>query len=331
MAYINAFVTHFRAVQEWGIRTQASVNLDVVSFELEVKCRSRYYTFFPQFVATFDGRIANMETLAPNTGGFAGWLPYRPLAYELSQDKLQFKRFAASAGVKAPAQWLLDNPGQVPDKDYILKRSSGSYGHELSGPFKAGTLPAAQTQPQGQQRGTLYAEEFIRGRSLKVWCWGQRPFFAYVRRASALAGDGISTMQQLIEMHLAKAGLKFDGYKELHVLRDCLAYQGLSLHDVPRQGSAAFIDFRYGRENLDRRGLQSDNELPKLEERTRVKIDQMAKTMASALRAVLPAPVVYSLDGVIDDSGEVWWLEINSNPTLPPEGYGEMFADLFGV
>jgi hypothetical protein len=45
----------------------------------------------------------------------------------------------------------------------------------------------------------------------------------------------------------------------------------------------------------------------------------------------LSAPVLYSLDAVVDGEGKVWWLEMNSNPVMPPPGYPAMLQDLFGV
>ena len=332
MAYINTFLAHFRNIQDWGLRNQASINLDVISFALEVKCRSRYFSFHPQFVTALDGFFANTDKLTTSTGGFAGWLPYRPLSYELSQDKLKFKQFIASAGLKTPERWLLDEGARAPGLDYILKRSSGSYGHELSGPFKAGSLPAAQTQPQqrGQPRGILFAEQYIGGNALKLWCWGQRPVFAHVQQPKRVKADGKGTMRKLVEAYLAKSGQTLEGYSERHVLHDCLAYQGLTLDDVPPAGSDPLVDYRYGRQSSSR-GLGSDNALPELAPDVQEEAGRVAKAVAGALRSVLPAPVLYSLDGVIDEQGDVWWLEINSNPTMPPEGYDAMLSEMFSA
>lgn len=331
MAYINAFVTHFRAVQDWGVRAQASMDLDFLDFQLEVKCRHRYFSFFPQFFTAVDGFFANTETITPTTGGFAGWLPYRPLTYELSQDKLQFKNFIAAAGLRTPRHWTVGDQGAQPDRDYILKRSSGSYGRELSGPFRAGTLPVAQSQPEGQPQGTLFAEEYITGRALKVWCWGQRPVFAHARQPKLLLANGTATVRELAADHLAKSGQTLESYSERRVLDDCLRYQGLALDDVPRHGSRPFIDYRYGRDPLVRSSLESDDDFPQLGPALQEEITQAARLVATHLRDFLKAPVLYSLDGVIDESDRIWWIEINSNPTMPPEGYQAMFSDLFAT
>lgn len=328
MAYINAFVTHFRAVQEWGRRAQASIELDVITFEMEVKCRGRYVRFYPQFVGTMAGRLGNTASLTPETAGFIGWLPYRPLSYDLGRDKPQFKRFAQSAGLATPRMWDLETADQLPDRDYILKRSNGSFGYEMCGPFAAGARPARQ--PPG--RGGLFAEEFIRGRAVKVWFWGQRPFFAHLRRPPEVDGDGHSTVSELIDGRLRSVNLAFASLQDTGVMDDYLAFQGLSPAVVPREGQRFQVDYRYGREyEAAANSLHSDNQLQDFSDHALEAIRAAGRSFASALRATIPAPVVYSLDGVLDETDQLWWLEANSNPVLPPEGYGEMFQDLFGV
>ena len=331
MAYINAFVAHLRAVSEWGARSGAAINLDMINFEMEVKCRNRYCTFHPQFVTTVQGRLANTREMTPETGGFAGWLPYRALTFELSQDKLRFKQLMDASGMRTPAKWNVADPSVRPDKDYILKRSMGSFGYELSGPYPSHSFAAEQKPPAGEQRGTLFAEQFVRGRAVKLWCWGALPFFAHVQQFATVKGDGESSLQQLLEQRFDKVGTPFAAYREQHVTRDCLAFQGLSLTDVPPAGSAPFIDYRYGREHQGRASLESDNQLPAMSERVKRDMTRAANLMAGELLSRFPAPVLYSMDAVLDDNEDLWWLEVNSNPTLPPEGYAPMFSDLFGA
>ncbi|TFY97066.1 hypothetical protein [Ramlibacter humi] len=330
MAYINAFLTHFRAVQEWGRSTQASIELDVMNFEMEVKCRGRYYHLFPQFVGAINGRFFNMPALTPDTGGFIGWLPYRLVKYELARDKLYFKTFVREAGLLTPASWDLAAESPSPNRDYILKRSMGSFGYELAGPFRAGTAPPKGRLATGN--GTVFAEQFIRGRSLKVWYWGQRAFFAHLREPSEVLADGSSTVHALVDQRL-KSGHNADleTYKERHVVQDCLAFQDLALADVPKKGTSVLVDYRYGREYRPAASsLQSDNEMALIPAPAMQAIEAAGSRFAAKLLENMPAPVAYSLDGVIDEEGQVWWLEANSNPAFPPEGYAAMFGDLFG-
>jgi hypothetical protein len=330
MAYINAFTNHFRAVQEWGQRAQASIALDVLSFEMEVKCRGRYYNFHPQFVGLVQGRLVNLPAFTPETAGFIGWRPYGPLSYPLSTDKLRFKKFIDESGLRTPAQWSLDGSSAAPEADYILKRASGSFGYEIAGPFRANSLPLDDGRVPGS--GTLFAEQFVSGRSLKVWYWGQRPIFAHLREPATVIADGRSAVRALVNERFRSANEEFENYAERHVVQDCLSFQGLGLDDVPEEGRSVWLDYRYGREHLPATSsLRSDDDLPSLPPALLEVIELAGARFAAKLQETLPAPVAYALDAVVDADNEVWWLEANSNPVLPPEGYETMFGDLFGV
>ena len=100
--------------------------------------------------------------------------------------------------------------------------------------------------------------------------------------------------------------------------------------DVPVAGSHHWIDFRYGRmlQGVPATA-RTDNAFGGLGEVTKGQIQLAGERAQTALRAALPAPVAFTLDGVIDADGDVWWLEMNSNPVFPPEGYAEMFTELF--
>jgi hypothetical protein len=95
-------------------------------------------------------------------------------------------------------------------------------------------------------------------------------------------------------------------------------------------GVPVWIDFRYGRATGRAPGTsRSDNALDELSDATRRHIEDVGRRVGAELGRLLAAPVAFTLDGVIDASGEVWWLEMNSNPIFPAEGYASMFADLF--
>jgi hypothetical protein len=331
MPYINAFVTHFRALQAWASRNNAALDLDVSTFQLEVRCRHRYYSLHPQFVGGMQQRIVNTPVITPETSGFIGWLPYRPLSYDVSTDKLLFKDMIAENGLRTPARWPLSDSQALPDQDFILKRSSGSFGYDISGPFKAGMTPANRAQGADAGRGTLFAEQFIPGRALKLWCWGHKPFFAHLRQPATVTGDGRSRVQDLIEARLAKVGVALSQYPEVQAMKNFLAYQGLTFDSILQEGAACSLDFRYGREHVTRNALASDNDFPTLPETVQRSIEAASAAMARFLKNLFPLPVLYSMDAVVDEAGECWWLEVNSNPVLPPDGYEVMFADLFGA
>jgi len=60
-------------------------------------------------------------------------------------------------------------------------------------------------------------------------------------------------------------------------------------------------------------------------------VEAAGQWIAAELRQELNAPVLCSLDGVLDADGKIWWLEANSNPIFPPTGYPAMFSTLFGT
>jgi hypothetical protein len=319
-----------RAVKAWADAEDAHVRLDLRNWELDVRCRNRFFHCVPRFFARHAGRSFHTQELVDNVTGFIGWLPYGLLRYDLSDDKLVFKAFAASAGLRVPAQW----PAEAPQGDYILKRSVGSFGYEITGPYRAGTAPA-RTPPGDQagspQQGELFAEQFIAGDALKVWFWGREAFFAHCQVRPQVEGDGFSTLRSLVAQRLHVLPDALDRTAEFAVLQDVLAYQSLALDDVLAVGRPAWLDFRYGRTYEDEESQgQSDSQLEGLAAGTRADLDRMGAVMGSELQRRFSLPVLFAVDGVLDPDGTLWWLEVNSNPALPPDGYARIFATLFG-
>lgn len=331
MAYISVTLNHMRAVKAWTDANDARVSLDLRNWELEVRCRNRYFRFHPRFRAGDGGRVFYTHELGENANGFIGWLPYRPVRYDLSDDKLAFKSFAAGAGLRVPAQW----PVVAPEGDYILKRSAGSFGGEIAGPYRAGHAagrePAHQTGPEGP-RGELFAEQFIAGDALKVWFWGDQAFFAHRQRWPRVQGEGQSTLRALIAGRTARPPDEVERLPEVAVLQAALEYQGWRLSDVLPQGQSAWLDFRYDQTyTVDQYKVRSDSELEALPVGARTDIDRAGAALARELQQRFPAPVLFALDGVLDEEGSIWWLEVNSNPVLPPDGYARIFSTLFGA
>lgn len=330
MSTIAITLNHMRAVKQWADAAGADTQLDLRSFELEVKCRNRFYRFKPRFLGQDGGRHFHTEKLVDKVTGFIGWLPYGVLRTELSDDKLVFKHFAAQAGLRVPASWT----PQTPQGQYLLKRSAGSFGYEITGPWRKGATQVRippETRSETGTKGSLFAEQFIEGDSLKVWFWGDQPFYAHRQSWPAITGDGVSTIESLAAQRLGVAAADLAASVDYPFVESSLAFQDLSPTQVLSEGRRAWIDFRYGRSwqaNVPRAG--SDNQLAELPPRARERVTLMGAAVAAELKKKLRAPVLYAVDGVLDADGEVWWLEINSNPILPPEGYATMFGSLFG-
>jgi hypothetical protein len=330
MSYIAITLNHMRAVKAWADAEGAEASLDLRSCELEVRCRNRYFRFHPRFLARREGRLFHTQELVDYAMGFIGWLPYGIVRYELSDDKLAFKSFAAGAGLKVPARWDAD----APRGDYILKSATGSFGYEITGPYRSGSAPSRMppTPAAGSQgAAAVFAEEFVEGDALKVWFWGSQAFFAHRQAWPCLRGDGVSSVRALLQERLGPGTEEWLRSPEQPFLEDALAFQHLSLDAVPASERAVWLDFRYGRtygpESLN---AHSDNALDALATRARSDVDRVGAVVGQELQKRFPAPVLFAVDGVLDAQGQVWWLEVNSNPALPPDGYAHIFSTLFG-
>lgn len=328
--YLNVTFNHFAALQSWAGAKQAEVFMDMKDLTLHVRCANRACRMFPMFQAEINGNFCHLQSLTPHARGFGGWRPYETLTHTHTRDKPLFKRFLAAAGLKTPA--LFDAQGErPPSQDYVLKAKAGSFGRGLFGPYHAGRWPAERREAQGDRAGS-FAEQFVPGRMLKVWYWGSRPFFAHVQDYPCVTGDGEASAAELVRRELVAARIEPGRYDELPLVFDCLAYQGIAPGDVLEAGRTAWIDYRYNRlYSRDPGGASraSDNALAQVQEATGRQLQQMGEALASLLRETIALPVATTADGVLDADGQVWWLEMNTNSLLPPEGYALMFEDIF--
>jgi len=60
----------------------------------------------------------------------------------------------------------------------------------------------------------------------------------------------------------------------------------------------------------------------------REQIDRIGYALALDLQHEFGTPVLYSLDAIVDDEGQIWWLEMHSEPVLPAAGYLPILASL---
>jgi hypothetical protein len=339
VAYLAVTLNHFRPIQAWARAVGADARLDMQTFELELKARNRYYVLRPRFLVKNGDRFGHSPELTADVAGFIGWLPYAPLRWPLSNDKLQFKTLLRGAGEPTPDS--VEFPASLPH-DFVLKRSIGSFGNELAGPFRAGTPAAdlAQRLPaSGNPAATLYAERFVAGTNVKVWFWGATPFYAHRDGYPAVVGDATASMRELVDARLRSIGVgrpdepAVDALPagDRRALESMLAYQQLGWDDVPESGRRVWLDYRYGRRyEVEASSRQSDDALHSFDEPVQSRIAAIGALLSAALKPQFNVPVLYSVDGVLAPDGTLWWLEMNSNPILPPEGYPLIMDSLFG-
>lgn len=329
MAYLLVTLNHFKVVQTWANQIGAEVTLDVRTFELEIKAQHRFYTLFPQFFSVHAGQFGHSKALTEHSDGFIGWLPYRPLSWELATEKISFKKFLTARGESTPQSWVNEESAPV---DFLLKRSRGSFGYDLSGPFRAGDRGLPPPLKNRANTSLVFAEQFIAGQNLKVWFWGGEAFHAHLHSYPSVQGDGSSSLADLIERRLAPWQRTLDDSPDMLAIRAALAFQDLALEQVLVQGQTAWLDYRYGRRYArDPITAREDNALPRLSPEMREQILRIGQKLAQELDASFKAPVLFSLDGVVDEQRRIWWLEMNSNPVMPPTGYPLVFRSLFGI
>ena len=326
--YLNVTFNHFDALQKWATEAGAQAILDMKDFTLEVKHRGRYYRLYPMFQASIEGRPAHLPHLTPDVRGFGGWRPYQALMHPHSSDKPLFKSFARESGLRTPEAMPL--AAAPPPMDYVLKARAGSFGRGLFGPYRADAPPSVGPQELAEH-GELFAERFVQGRMLKVWFWGARAFFAHMQDYPSVTGDGRSSVERLVQRKVEGMLAAWEGFERKPVIQDCLAFQGLRFEDVLEEGHEAWIDYRYGQVYPEAFGAsaRSDSRLEELLQLTGGQLAEMGRALANLLRQTIPVPVVITVDGVLDDQQQIWWLEMNTNSLLPPEAYAAMFADLF--
>ncbi len=309
------YLQHALAVGHWMRQQGATGTIDPLTYILEIRCNGRERRFQPQFVLEqADGQTGFTPQLAPNVSGFVGWLPYFNKTWPIAQDKLDFKEFAASAGIRTP-KWVVD-PAQARGT-FIVKARRSTFGRGLRGPFEAASAVAIA---EGE-----FCEQFIVGKLLKAWYWNDQLAVADLVDMPAVRGDGLRTLRQLISAKLVPTD-RFPGdVQALAVI------QGLSLDGVVPANRTALADYRYM--SALNPALTTDHDVRQKITGTPLEA-QLLKAGAHCWAAVPEdrrPGTVFSLDGVVDSNGQVWFLEANCNPHLHPAIYDVMLNGIFCI
>jgi hypothetical protein len=307
-----------------AVRTEAIVSLE--SWQAFVRQGERHVALHPRFQAFIDGQLQYQPTLTQDSSMFAGWMPYRLKRWETASDKLAFKRYAGSVGVRVPEHWLAlkDVPANM---GVVVKSPRSSFGMHVHGPFRnAGERPLDLAQGE-------YYEEYLEGRILKIWFWNAQPVCAEMDRWPAVLGDGARTLEQLT-LQRAMRSRTLDDAARQRLLQRCdplFRYYGRGLRHVLAKGARQVIDFRYGSflmNMTERTVLDFDGgEPPAWLEQVR----RAGRMLHEAIPAEIRAGTVFSVDGILPQDGQVRFLEVNSNPMVHPLVYARMVGDLLPV
>jgi hypothetical protein len=316
---VNLFF-HAKSIHEFLPRfgEDAVAVVGLRTFRLEVRARNRFYYFTPQFVYREEGRIRYTPNPEPRTRGFIGWLPYFNKRWPIATDKLAFKAYCVANGVRTPQFWRSAS-GSV--KNFIIKQSNSSFAYGIRGPFRVIEGGPTELKPQDAE----YYEAFVPGTIAKAWYWDGELVCLEMREMPTVSGSGKDSLYVLICAKAPSAAPPDRGEFEALV-----RFQGYSLDNVLEPGKSVLADFRYG-SSLFPTSLENANVLPDYRG-TEVE-RQLSEAGAACWKGIpeeLRASTLFTLDAVVDDAKQVWFLEMNCNPMVHPDTYLPMFESLFG-
>ena len=317
MSFNLSMLNHMRAISECLPRFGARAELKFDSFQIEVRSRGLYYDLIPQYAVLSKGKLVYTPYLTSNVTSFIGWRHYFNRQWELSTQKLAFKRYCLANGVRTPA--LFSAPEEV-TTDVIIKRTRSSFGEGISGPFSAADARALNRPLETGE----YYDQFINGDIAKIWYWEDKPVCLEIKPMVYVTGVGEQTLRDLItEIRSSFVPVEWGSVEAL------ARYQGLSLDSVVVEGQRVLVDFRW-LSSLHPSHLNNSNVLPTFQGSAREQMERAGSIFWAGIPKGIGSKILYTIDAVIDPNQNVWFLEMNSNPVVHPDAYAAMFEGLFG-
>jgi hypothetical protein len=319
MPYKNNLLFHMKGIHALLPRFNAEANVNLKTFQLEVRGRNRYYHMVPQYSYRADRRMGYTPYLRDDVKGFVGWLPYFNKRWTLAIDKLAFKDFCSANGLPTPRYWTRAADGI---RDFIVKQRSSSFGYGIRGPFKTVELSGQE----GTLKDNEYYEEFVPGKIAKVWYWNDNPVCLEMRDMPAVFGNGKLSLYDLMLLQANSSGVP----PEQGEVATFARYQGFSPDDVVPSGTMVLADFRYG-SVLIPLTLENINSLA--EHANTLLGRQLAEAGPMFWRAIpedMRTSTLYTIDAIVDAENRAWFLEANCNPMVHPDNYFPMFESMFG-
>lgn len=315
--YQGSILSHLKHIERLLVERGATASILMPGAVLRVTWKNRIYEFQPQFHSrSAAGGMLMGSSLSMEVTGFAGWLPYFNKRWEEATRKLAFKRFAVEHGVATPSYRV--EPGYY--ENMLVKRETSSFGEGIRGPFRvvSAELPETLLVP-GE-----YYEQFIAGRIIKIIYWNARPVSVELYDMASVIGDGQSSVADLVnaKAKLATRTVPFG------LIEQMVKYQGKNMDSVLQPGERLCVDCRYGSPMFDV-VHRNTNVLTELDQTLIEQIESAGQKLALSIPEAFRENTVFSVDGIVDARGKIWFVEMNSNPQLHPDIYPAMFESLF--
>jgi hypothetical protein len=309
------FFSHYRAIAECMRDLGAHARIDFETLNLLIRGRGRQVELLPQFICRREHGMAYTPGLSPEARGFIGWRPYFNRVWPLGADKLAFKRFCEDNALRTPKYYL--QPAAL-ECAVIVKRTRSSFAMGMTGPVSLAQL-AALNHPVSPGE---YFEEFIEGEIAKIWYWNETPVALEVLAMPAVIGDGRSTIRKLIETD--RTFFSMHGELTFDVAAALAEFQGMTLDSIAPEGRRVLTDFRY-QSPLHPASWEKQNALQSYAGRTSMKqIEAAGKPFWSAIPETIRPDTLYTIDAIIDQRDDVWFLEMNCNPMVHVDAYRPM-------
>lgn len=267
----------------------------------------------------FGNEILCRESLTDLTGG---------VAMTWCQDKVLTLRRLAAVGLKVPRQQAAGereaNAAFLHQcESIVVKPALGEQGRGISVDVRDEATLAQAVARATEEGGHVVLEEYCPGQDLRIVVIGYKTVAAAIRRPAEIAGDGRSSVRELIERQSARRAAATGGESRIPVDAEterCLADQGLAFDTVLADGRHVQVRKTA---NLHSGGTIHDV-TPELHPALR----EAAETAARALRI----PVV-GLDFLVPspEQPEHVIIEANERPGLAnhePQPTAQRFIDL---
>jgi hypothetical protein len=314
-------IEHTKAVGAWAQRHGARATVDAVTFALTLNVQGRSIVLLPQFVGKREGgQWMYFDQPDAFAVGFVGWLPYKPLAWDISLSKVAFKQLAHELGLPTPPHAHDPQALLATGVPCLVKRARGAFGYGMRGPFAPPRL-LAELQRQPLQEGE-YLEAFCWGRIARAWYWSGRLAVLEVFDMPRVEGDGVSPVRELLRRRTADVPADVGAI---------LSVQGADADTVLAAEQRLVCDYRYV-SPFNPTVYANSNVLRRAPDAALVQRFQAA---GQSLWPHIPAPggapgrhAAFVLDAIVDAHGEPQFLEINSNAQGHPDLYAPMLDQL---
>lgn len=319
MFFFTQILEHLKTVTAWARANQATTLLFPDSFALGIKKHGLNLLMSPRFVTSINGQMAYINSYHERECGFVGWLPYTTKRWQLSTEKLAFKQYAVAQDLLTPRHWR-DGPCQ--SDHFIIKPTRGSFGQGIRGPFRADEYDqVVNTLTDGE-----YFEEYVIGRSTKIWYWSGVPYAMEVLAPPVLYGDGRRTLREIAG---ARRG-SFDRAHDIAGSEAMLRWQQLTPDSILADGATAQLDFRHT-SGYDPIVLRDRESLSVAAPAVQAQAQHIGRVLHLGIPEEMRANTLFTVDAVLNAQDQLALLEMNSNPMVHPKVYGAMLDGAFAM